>query len=78
MVGFVSKSTYKIPKPINATNDIFLLALICNFHSIAIGRVAKNMSLVIETTAEVASDMYGANDECSCSGRESKGSTDQR
>lgn len=67
MVGFVGKSTYKIPKPINATNDIFLLALICNFHSIAIGRVAKNMSLVIETTARVASDMYGVNDECSCS-----------
>lgn len=78
MVGLVGKYTYKIPKPINATNDIFLLALICNFHSIAMGRVAKNMSLVIETTAKVALDMYGTNDECSCSGLESKGFTDQR
>lgn len=55
MLTPIGESTYKIPRLINATKDIFRLVFICNFHNIAIGKVAKNMSLVIETTGKTAS-----------------------
>lgn len=45
-------ATYKTPRPMIQIREAFVRTLICTFHSIGAGRMAKNISVMMFTTGE--------------------------